>query len=455
VKYLFVVLVSLIFILQAQSQQVLSVQGASQNADLVCPSYKKPVPLQKNTSDQSDIEYALPEGEILESIKKQVEPQPNQIQVQIPKRSHGEPFRMAIWGDSHSAAAFLTEELIKSMGLDAESALPSFIPPSMGRPGVRLPIRKYCQSANWEFNYAYTGVNPESFGPALLKLNASANDSYLWVDFRSKKSLINNLKKLDILFSKTNGIGAKIGIQVDNRPEEIFEINSNQATKLTIQGDSSFGVLKIRLIEGAISLNGFLPSYTSNPKVYIDTMGIPSATVMGWQYTNKNYIDELNISPNYDLVILEYGTNEGSRIPFDSKKYSDMLRRSLASFRSVYPSASCVLMGPTDRGIWHKKTYIKKGKKRVLKAEPMPNFLMYSNIHQEITQIQNQVGKEFSCSSWSWQNAMGGPGSAYNWIKQNPPLMARDLIHLTVQGYQQTGRDLSESLNLLELVNMK
>jgi hypothetical protein len=455
VKYLLVLLIGFICGLPAQAQQVLFLQGTSQSSDLVCPNIKNPVSTQNQAALESDVEYALPEDEILEVIKKNTEPQPKQLDIKIPQRTSGGPFRMAIWGDSHSAAAFLTEELIKSVGLDADSALPSFIPPSMGRPGVRLPIRKYCQSANWQFNYAYTGVNQESFGPALLKLNTARNDSYLWVDFRSKKALTNNLKKLDILFSKTNEMGAKIGIQVDNRPEEIVEINSTQASKLTINSENTFGVLKIRLIEGAISLNGFVPTYINPPVAYVDTMGIPSATVMGWQYTNKNYIDQLNIPTNYDLIILEYGTNEGSHLPFDAKRYADMLRNSLVSFRSIYPSASCVLMGPTDRGIWHKKTYIMKGKHRVLKQEPAPNFLMYSSVHQEITQIQNQVGKEFSCSSWSWQNAMGGPGSAYKWIQQNPPLMAKDLIHLTVQGYQQTGRDLSESLNLTQLIDAK
>ena len=47
---------------------------------------------------------------------------------------------------------------------------------------------------------------------------------------------------------------------------------------------------------------------------------------------------------------------------------------------------------------------------------------------------------------------MGGPGGAYTWIKNNPPLMAKDLIHLTVQGYQETAKVLSKDIDLSNLI---
>ena len=43
-------------------------------------------------------------------------------------------------------------------------------------------------------------------------------------------------------------------------------------------------------------------------------------------------------------------------------------------------------------------------------------------------------------------NAMGGPGSAYLWAKEQPPLMAPDLVHFTVRGYQRLGQEFSRAL---------
>ena len=41
---------------------------------------------------------------------------------------------------------------------------------------------------------------------------------------------------------------------------------------------------------------------------------------------------------------------------------------------------------------------------------------------------------------------MGGPGGARRWLAQNPPLIAPDLIHLTVQGYRVSGQRLGALL---------
>lgn len=450
-KFKYLIAISLLFMFQASGQEMIQFLGSHQSPDLICPSVKKNNIAPPQQSSDIEIEYSLPDDELIEQIKKTKQGIPNQLHMELGVHKKVGPYMIGLWGDSHSAANFITEELIKSIGLDADSALPTFIPPSMSRPGVRLPIRKYCQSSGWQFNYSYTGVNAELYGPALLKLNTHVPNSYLWVDFRSKNSNANQLKKLNILFSKTTSVRAKIGIQIDNRAEEIIEVQNFQASRLMIQGESNFGVIKIRLIEGAISIDGFVPTYDLEPKLFIDTLAIPGATVRGWQGTQKSYIDSLKIPMNYDLIILEYGTNEGNQSPFDANAYKQLLRDSLTNFRSIYPTTSCILMGPTDRGIWYKKTYT-KGKKKLVKAEYVSDFLKFSKIHQEITQIQKEVGKDFSCSSWSWQQAMGGPGGAYTWIKNTPPLMAKDLIHLTVQGYQETAKTLSKDIDLPNLI---
>jgi lysophospholipase L1-like esterase len=67
-------------------------------------------------------------------------------------------------------------------------------------------------------------------------------------------------------------------------------------------------------------------------------------------------------------------------------------------------------------------------------------MLGFSQIHQRIGKIQADVGNEYSCSYWSWQDAMGGPGGSYFWMRRTPALMAGDLIHLTVPGYQFSAR---------------
>ena len=71
----------------------------------------------------------------------------------------------------------------------------------------------------------------------------------------------------------------------------------------------------------------------------------------------------------------------------------------------------------------------------------------FAKIHQETATIQRSVGRRYQCAFWNGQAARGGPGGAYRWLYKNPPLMARDLIHLTLPGYQQSARDFARDLH--------
>jgi len=77
---------------------------------------------------------------------------------------------------------------------------------------------------------------------------------------------------------------------------------------------------------------------------------------------------------------------------------------------------------------------------------PVGDLLRYSLIHEQVTRIQQAVGTEMGCQSWSMLHAMGGVASAYRWVRQQPPLMARDLIHFTVPGYQHLAGRFAQDL---------
>jgi hypothetical protein len=104
--------------------------------------------------------------------------------------------------------------------------------------------------------------------------------------------------------------------------------------------------------------------------------------------------------------------------------------------RTVFPRASCVLVGPPDRGILVNR----HGPGTAL------DLLQYARIHEQIAQVQAQVGAQYNCVAWSWQGFMGGPGGNYGWAYNDPVLMGRDLTHMTMEGYRRTGQALATSL---------
>ena len=73
-------------------------------------------------------------------------------------------------------------------------------------------------------------------------------------------------------------------------------------------------------------------------------------------------------------------------------------------------------------------------------------MLRFTRVHAEINRLQQQVAQEQGCRFWSAFQAMGGAGGAYRWQARQPALMARDLIHFTVPGYQQLARQFASDM---------
>jgi len=294
-----------------------------------------------------------------------------QLQPLLFRKNLNQPIKIGIWGDSHLAANFFAEELIKSIAMPKEEVLPSFFAANIGRAGVRLPLRKSCLGGGWKYSYAYTAStsNPSyrnlsnDFPIGMIRMQVKNPSSYLWLDFRAQN--LNNppMQSIEILLDPiaTND-PSTIGITIDDGTQEsLVEIGS--LTNLKISADYPFSTIKIRLIQGSLSLDGFIPHYTKTPKLILDNLGIPGSTAKSW----TNLTQTSGFIPDYDLAILAYGTNEGNNPKFDTASYQADLKQGLSNFRRVYPNTACILIAPPDRGILvASNTRLKKG----MKAHP-------------------------------------------------------------------------------------
>jgi lysophospholipase L1-like esterase len=188
--------------------------------------------------------------------------------------------------------------------------------------------------------------------------------------------------------------------------------------------------------------------------------------VRAWQQLDPDYFSGYFKDRSYDLVMLEYGTNEGNAAPFDAAGYAKTLEQSLKNMRLVFPQSECLLIAPGDRGILvpRVRKVKKAGKVKPSQAQKTQqghtvrararvsyeytavDLLRFSAIHEKIFTIQKELGARYACKTWSMQTAMGGQGSAYAWQLANPALMSKDLIHFTIKGYQRLAQELASSL---------
>jgi lysophospholipase L1-like esterase len=419
--------------------------------DLVCPSASvRPPQLPTTPEIPAAPQAQMPSlAELGDLARPVVRPQPPLDAARAPDfalldGATGSPRRrsFAFWGDSHIAAGPFMGQLVQAIRDRGETVGPRFLPPTMGRSNVRLPIRAYCIGQSWSTALSYTAPDTLRTGPALANRSAPAGpDSFLWLDLRNADRQP-TIRQLQIVY-RPSELETELGVSVNDGVEQRIVLPSAgfdtaaSSRILTIRGDALISTVKLHVETGYFVLFGFILDYEAPPRVIFDVFGLPSSEAVGWANADPNYLAQSLHGVSYDAVALEYGTNEGNVAHFDRDNYAASLTRALTNLRHVFPTASCLLIGPPDRGILVPPREARRTR---------PDLLHFAKIHQEIAAVQSEVAEKFGCVAWNWQDLMGGPGGSYGWAHNVPPLMGRDLTHMTSEGYKRTGAALATSL---------
>jgi hypothetical protein len=413
----------------AQVQVLRVAGGGNASAELPCTSHA-PVRWQRKNGEGAPSLVtdghagSLHNTSVLLDGGDSAEPTMRPLHAPLPDTVH----KLAIWGDSHTAAGSFVDGLAEAYQVDRDKLLPTFIAPSFGNPGVRLPLRKACLSADWKVSFAHDERQQAArYGRGLVALSSSVPGSSVAVDFRWPQDTT-RLRWLNVHYARDQVERSLVlAVSVNNGPEHWASLSRSRGNVLQIQSIDPIATVRIRLVVGQITLEGFEPTYKTTPALVVDNFSLPGATARDWLSVSAQYLKSQGVgATDYDRVLWQYGTNEGVDEALDYEAYAKTLRASLAKFRSVYARAECILIGPPDRG-----------DPSAARSSAAPGF---SERHKAISVIQRQVGNEFGCAFWDWQAAMGGIHSARRWEMDEQRLMRPDRIHLTAKGYQVSGR---------------
>jgi lysophospholipase L1-like esterase len=396
----------------------------------------------------------------------------------VVQRDRAGPWRIAIWGDSHMAAAFFSDHMVRQLtgpqGPTPDTVSSRFVHAGVGHGGVRGLVRKTCLSGDWGREMAYAHADAAAApGPGMTSLVAKRPGATLAVDLRDAQGQA-RLTRLQLLHHGEGSGITRLAISVDGEAETQLTLSAQAGPHaLSLSTSAPLSTLQIRVMEGAFRFQGFkLPEPATTATLHLDLFAYPGATVAGWVRSDMSYLASWFTDQPYDLALVAFGTNEGNDPRFSETAYRDLLNKALGHFRQVFPQTQCVLVGPGDRGIRVIKSKTAKGKKKQVGSQsaqrgkpakntkstksakggkpkpaqaaspasrsvPPSQLLKYSRIHAQIGQIQAELAAQHGCQAWSMQEAMGGVGSAYPWARQNPALMAPDLIHFTTAGYRE------------------
>ena len=451
----------------------ISNSGAAQ-VSLVCP--RKGPPTARPTAPVAEPTEIPDDDEVTQALQETSAERT--ASATLPgQRLQGDPrgWRIAIWGDSHMAAAFFSDQMVRQL-VPADAPVSNrFVHAGVGHGGVRTLVRKTCLTGSWGREMAYAHADAAAApGPGMTSLVAKRPGATLALDLRDAQGLARHTQ-LQILHHGDGAGQTRLAISVDGEAETLVPLDPNAGPQaLTLETRAPLSTLQIRVVEGDFRFQGLkLPEspVTATSALHLDLFAYPGATMAGWVRSDLGYLSTWFTDQAYDLALIAFGTNEGNDPRFNEDAYRDMLALALSNFRRVFPQTQCVLIGPGDRGVRVVKSRAtkrskaanaknltsknltsknqtskkqatqnkgtKKAPPQTAKAAPAAQLLKYARIHERIGQIQAELAAQHGCQAWSMQNAMGGVGSAYTWARKSPTLMAPDLIHFTPAGYRE------------------
>ena len=447
-------------------RQVFVVPGGESMPALKCPVVKKKKPLTPPSEPRSgganapagDAEEEIPLTEedeksfvrnglappTAEELRRQAPRQDGlkALHAQLRESSQQGLARVGVWGGSHMAAEFFTSEIRKALSERYGAGGPGHVNLMYGRPGIRVPVNAVCRYGQWREELAPRGMGTGTAitGAGLFAMISGEANAGLEVDVSAAPSAspphnasLHFLRQPD---------GGRFEVWVDGQSLGVFDTAGPLGLGvLDVKGKQGLSRLKIQALDTAhVTLLGLFAEQDKG--VVLDNFGIAGASGNYWTTVQADLLMQIQQHRPYDVVVLAYGTNDVTGKEWDPEAYRWKFQKTLQAMRAIHPQAHCILIPPGDRVTRYKvqKTVrLKNGKTRKV-VQTHYDLLTFPQRHMQVSRIQRELGSQHACVTWDMSLEMRKAGGAYAMMKQTPPWMAGDLIHLTPIGYQEMAK---------------
>lgn len=346
-------------------------------------------------------------------------------------------------GDSHTAADQFTgaarQFLQERYGAGGAGVLPVGSP----HPGVRSTQVKFSASQGWTYASLQRATSPDGFG--LSGYTASTSTAGETLSVTAETPMPYSFVEIE---ARTGVDAGSISIEADDAPLLSASLAA-EAGPVVLRAEAPGGLaafrrLVVRTIAAKPVTVSSMTIRRSDGGVEYGAVGYPGATVeiLG-RIPARTLVDTLRrLAP--DIVVLAFGTNEGFNEKLELDRYRQSYERAIAKIRRALPNVMIVMMAPPDGARGPKKEEgenDKNGKKAPAKAAiddgPCGEWKTPPNLNK-VRELQEQIAKRHKLVYWNWASIMPAECGADRWANMSPPLVAKDRVHFTTEGYRQT-----------------
>lgn len=332
-------------------------------------------------------------------------------------------------GDSHTAADFFTGALRRILQERYGDGGPGYV--IAGRPhlGVRSDVLKVSDNSGWSYE-ALQKSNDRS-GFTLAGFNAVADAEGRSMTFRSEKPLASDVWEVEVFRQPGGG---SIDIRVDGQVRRTVDLDAPKVEPVVIQVDAKKNTQALTVTttgDGPVLLAS-VAAYNRSAGLTYNSVGFPGATIdIVNKFDEKILAAELKrIAPH--IVVLAFGSNEGFNDNLDLDRYAASYREAVLKIQSALPRAAIVVVAPPDGA--------RPGGTPGACAWQTPAKL------NSVRNIQRDLAQHLGLAYWDWAAIMPAECGAHQWALMSPPLMAKDHLHLSRDGYKLSAEEFSKAL---------
>ena len=348
------------------------------------------------------------------------------------RRGTTQRVRITHFGDSHVTSDVPTGLLRELLQREYGDGGPGFVLLGKPWPTYRHDQVKTGADPGWVAERLWThygrgrfAPRDDRFGLAGISVHAVA-PTRTWLALRSPTSQLSSAE----LFFLRQPEGGRLEVFVGDRRLRWFFLASSEseAEEARIPLPPGTRQLELRASLGEVRLFGVDLAGRARGVVY-DALGLNGAragTQLSW---NEPLMTRQLRRLAPDLVIIAYGSNEVDNERLTRASFAVTFDEVLQRLRRMVPAASCLVLGPPDRGRFRRR-----------RGWEIPESLSF------IIEEQRRLAALRGCAFWDQREAMGGPGSIQSWLRLSPPLADRDRVHLTGAGYRRLARALHRAL---------
>lgn len=244
--------------------------------------------------------------------------------------------------------------------------------------------------------------------------------SQSWVRY-----VANDLANATLLYNPTLFYGSSsnhkgsVSVILGNDSVARYDLNTDKIVN-TIKLSSTTKSIKATF-EKADSIPFYGINFDQGKGVYVDNFSLRGNSGLPLALFNKILMNALDRELQYNLIILQYGTNVLGYGTTDYTWYEDKMAKVVNHLEQCFPNAAILIVSTGDRAV---KTNMEMKTDKAV--EPLIKH-------------QRKYAEETNSGFVNLYTLMGGYGSMIEWVNKKPPLANKDYTHFNQRGAKQIG----------------